>query len=210
MRFTWESARLPVAVKLLKGLGEFPPNFRKVGAGGRAQRVGRGLSQGSLRPLIPWGASLPSPPDFRVPPPAPPTPAFLFLPRPLSLPPTPYRLALPSAPLALPPLTWPELTVRSSTRGGGPRPGPGCGRVPGRETKLKLTVLGQLPSQLRDTEEHGLRPRLLPHPARTSSRGAPPPPERGPLPEAPGSAAPSQPPDLLRELSMFVPLRGRH
>lgn len=45
----------PSGREIVKGLGEFPPNFRKVGAGGRAQRVGRGLSQGSLRPLVPWG-----------------------------------------------------------------------------------------------------------------------------------------------------------
>lgn len=46
-----------------------------------------------------------------------------------------------------------------------PRSGRCCGWVPERETKLKLMVLQQLPSPARDTEEHSLRPRLLPYPS---------------------------------------------
>lgn len=115
-------------------------------------------------------------------------PAFWVPPLPLPLPPAPFPLLPPAQLLfhlhsrAL--LTKPELTLGSRTRSGGPlRPGRRCGWVPERETKLKLMVLQQLPSPARDTDLHGLRPRLLPYPSldlflgrgtSTPGRGAPP------------------------------------
>ena len=96
---------------------------------------------------------------------------------------------------------------------GGPGPGSRWGWVPERETKLKVMVLLQLPSPARDTDSHGLRPRLLPYPrpdlflgrggASTLGR-------RGPCCRPRGSAGLPRSPceiqhqDPLSQLSVFV------
>lgn len=140
--------------------------------------MGGSLSQGSLRLPhgVRWGLilpSFPSPPAFRVslspPPPSPPLPPALCLPSP-----TPSSSALPLVALPVPLLTWPELTLGSRTGSGGPRPGSRCCPVRERETKLKLIILVQLPSQPRDNDLHSLRPRLLPHPSLDLFLGGPP------------------------------------
>lgn len=159
----------------MKGFGEFSSNFRKVGARRRAQS---GRESFPAKPQTsPWGevgVAPAQPPlssclpglSLHLPPP------FLFLPRSVSLP--PLLPALPLVVLPVPLLTWPELTLGSRTGSGGPRPGSCCCPVRERETKLKLIILVQLPSQLRDNDLHSLRPRLLPHPSLDLFLGGPP------------------------------------
>ena len=124
---------------------------------------GRGSSPGSLRSLAPRGKP---PPSSRL---LGPSPHSLPLPPALSLPPPPpVQLSLqpPSKPLSLP-------SRGSRTRSGEPpRPWRCCCWAPERETKLKLIVLLQLPSQARDTDLYSRRPRLPPYPAWSSSLGA--------------------------------------
>lgn len=136
--------------------------------------------------------------------------------------PSPHCLQF-SGPFSRPPsalLTQPELTLGSRTRTGGPEVRRCGGWAPARETKLKLIVLLQLPSQARDTDQQRRRPRLLPYPGRdlflgasTHCRAQPPPAGSSAEPPGPGPLFAAgvaevglsvEPQDLLSLQSVFV------